>query len=536
MSKNIRGLSHKLCSRSAARQNLLTALQHSAASQGAPLSADIAALGKDSLVGEAALYGTATFYDFLHSDNTGKKQWVCKGTACLLNGSSTSASENCADHGDCRCVGYCYQGGGLLQQVTENKRITRANVEGEFKVVPMPVYRPCETPILTTQLSDFESLYRYARSVEDVHGQLRLSSLRGRGGAGFPFASKLKACAVEKAAEKYIVCNADEGDPGAFSDRYLLEEQAHKVLAGMYAAGLACGAEQGVLYIRQEYPEAIAIIQTAIEEFNQLDNEISQRFEFSIIPGAGSYVCGEETALLNSIEGLRPDVRARPPYPASYGLWGQPTLVSNVETFACIPWILEHGGAAYAQIGTDKSKGTKLLSLDAQFTRPGLYEVEMGMNLNALVRQYAGGFKNPVKAIQVGGPLGCVLPLDKMVELNLDFESMQQAGFALGHGGMVCIPDDYPVRDFLEHLFRYMAHESCGKCNPCRLGTAKGADLLAAAATGKKIDQQLFADLLDTLAFGSLCALGGGLPLPVRNCLQYFSTELAEYFSPELSQ
>ncbi len=527
MSKNIRALSKH----SGLRDNLFNALQGAAEEQGTPDPKQLISLAQKLNIGSAATFGTASFYDFLNIDNKGKKEWVCKGTACLLNGSSESAAEKYKDHGDSLCVGYCYQGGGLLKQDKQGVLHSRATVDGQFQAVEMPVYSISNEAILTTAVTDVEALYRIALESGDAQQQLALSGLRGRGGAGFPFAVKLQACTQENSTEKYIVCNADEGDPGAFSDRYLLEQQAHKVLAGMFAAGIVAGARQAVLYIRREYPEAIRIVQAAIDEYQLLPNEISQRLEFYIVPGAGSYVCGEETALLNSIEGLRPEVRTRPPYPASYGLWGKPTIVSNVETFANIPWILAHGGAAYAQIGTEKSKGTKLLSLDAQFTRPGLYEVDMGADFQKLVDEHAGGFKAGVKAIQLGGPLGCVIPVARIAGLKLDFESMQQAGFALGHAGIVAIPEDFPLLEFMQHLFSYMAHESCGKCTPCRLGTAKGAELLEAAIAGQKIDANLFADLLGTLETGSLCALGGGLPLPIRNCMEYFSTELKVYFS-----
>ena len=527
MSKNIRALSRK----AGLQQNLFVSLQDSAGIKGSPDSTELAALAERWEIGEAASYGTSSFYDFLHIDNKGKCEWVCKGTACMMNGSSDSAAAQSEDHGDSLCLGYCYQGGGLLRQDGEGRFQTLALSGDSFQPVVMPVYTLSDTAVLTSAVDNIEALYRVGLECADTQQQLQHSGLRGRGGAGFPFALKVQACAAEENTEKYIVCNADEGDPGAFSDRYLLEQQAHKVLAGMYAAGITCGAVEGVLYIRREYPEAITIIAAAIKTYQALSADISDKFSFHIIPGAGSYVCGEETALLNSIEGLRPEVRTRPPYPASYGLWGKPTLVSNVETFAAVPWILQQGGAAYAAIGTEKSTGTKLLSLDAQFVCPGLYEVDMGMDLYTLVHQHAGGFKVPVKALQLGGPLGCVIPVNSVQGLKLDFESMQQAGFALGHAGIVSIPDSFPIRDFLEHLFSYMAHESCGKCSPCRLGTAKGAQLLEAAGQGRKIDSDLFVDLLDTLEVGSLCALGGGLPLPVRNCLEYFEDELAEYFS-----
>ena len=212
--------------------------------------------------------------------------------------------------------------------------------------------------------------------------QLKISNLRGRGGAGFPFWFKLDAVYKEDNSQKYIVCNADEGDPGAYSDMYLLEKQPHKVLFGMYMAGLCVGANAGVLYIRGEYPESVRIVKEAINEFNNIVP--NSNFSFKVIKGQGSYVCGEETALLSSIEGMRPEVRVRPPYPAQYGLFGKPTVLSNVETFANLHWILENGGEAFASIGTTKSTGTKLISLDSYFNRPGIFELDMGTPMSEL--------------------------------------------------------------------------------------------------------------------------------------------------------
>ena len=258
-------------------------------------------------------------------------------------------------------------------------------------------------------------------NAEKVINELKLSNLRGRGGAGFPFYFKLDAVLKEKSEKKYIVCNADEGDPGAYSDMYLMEHQPHKVLFGMLMAGITVGADTGVLYIRGEYPDSIRKVNKAIQEFKDLN--LFNDFKFKIIRGQGSYVCGEETALLNSIEGLRPEVRVRPPYPAQYGLYGKPTVLSNVETFANVHWILKNGGAAYASLGNGKSTGTKLVSLDSYFNRPGMYEMEMGTPLKVVFEEFGKGFKTEVKAVQIGGPLGGIVPVHKISDLSLDFES-----------------------------------------------------------------------------------------------------------------
>jgi len=252
----------------------------------------------------------------------------------------------------------------------------------------------------------------------------------------------------------------------------------------------------------------------------------------TVFAAMGSYVCGEETALLNSIEGLRPEVRVRPPYPAQYGLYGKPTVLSNVETFANINWILKNGGEAYEALGTKNSSGTKLVSLDSLFNQPGIYEIEMGTPISVIFEDFGKGFKSDIKAVQIGGPLGGIVPLHKINDLTLDFESLQENGFLLGHASFVSIPVDFPMVKFIEHLMEFTAVESCGKCYPCRIGAHRGFEMLQKAQNENyKIDRQLFDDLIETLEIGSLCALGGGVPLPIKNALEYFDEELSGYFS-----
>ena len=390
------------------------------------------------------------------------------------------------------------------------------------------------TPILTSTIDDVAAFYQLAEKHKEnpqhTIQQLKTSNLRGRGGAGFPFWFKIDAVIKEENKQKYIVCNADEGDPGAYSDMYLMEHQPHKVLFGMYMAGLTVGANTGVLYIRGEYPDSIRIVDDAIQEIK--NKNLIGDFRFKIIRGQGSYVCGEETALLSSIEGLRPEVRVRPPYPAQYGLYGKPTVLSNVETFANIHWILENGGDAYAALGKGASTGTKLVSLDSFFNTPGMYEIEMGTPLQTIFDDFGGGFKSEIKGLQIGGPLGGIVPMHKIKELTLDFESLNTNGFLLGHASFVSIPVDFPMIKFLEHLMEFTADESCGKCYPCRIGSHRGMEMLQKAQNSDyKIDKVLFDDLLETLEIGSLCALGGGIPLPVKNALQYFQDELKGYFT-----
>jgi NADH-quinone oxidoreductase subunit F len=254
-------------------------------------------------------------------------------------------------------------------------------------------------------------------------------------------------------------------------------------------------------------------------------------FDFKVIKAQGAYICGEETALLSSIEGQRPEVRVRPPYPTQQGLFNKPTAVNNVETLANLPFIIKNGGQAYAAIGTAKSSGTKLISLDSFFNKPGIYEVDMGTPLQKVIEELGGGFKTKVKAMHIGGPLGGLVPVGKINDLSVDFDTFAREGFLLGHASVVCLPEDYPIIAYIEHLFKFTAHESCGKCFPCRLGSTRGYEMVEKARnTEYKMEYSLLNDLLETMEVGSLCALGGGLPLPVKNALKYFPDELSAYF------
>ncbi len=500
-------------------------------------------VANDFLIGKAVVAGTVSFYDFLQEDSVKHKVKICKGTACMTAGTQEKLKNNLLrffkedEIGDASCLGHCHSNFAFMY----NGKTYTAKTEEEIKEIIEK--NPSSNnsynvdfntyDILTSCVSDpivfFQLAEKYRKDKDKIISELKKSGLRGRGGAGFPFWFKLDAVKKEEKDQKYIVCNADEGDPGAYSDMYLLEHQALKVLNGMYLAGIASGADTGVLYIRGEYPDSIRNIEKTIDWLNK--NKLTPGFNWKIIKGQGAYICGEETALLSSIEGLRPEVRVRPPYPAQSGLYGQPTLVSNVETFANIPWILENGGKKYASIGTEKSTGTKLVSLDSFFNRPGIYEMEMGTNLVEIIEKYGGGFRKKIKAVQVGGPLGGIVPASKWEELTLDFESFDQAGFLLGHAGIVSIPEDFPMIQFIEHLLKFTADESCGKCYPCRIGSYRGYEMIKKAEKGEyKIDRNLLDDLLETLEIGSLCALGGGVPLPVKNALQYFEEELKPYF------
>jgi NADH-quinone oxidoreductase subunit F len=504
-------------------------------------------LSKRFIIDDSVVFGTSSFYDFLRPENIDKKIHVCNGTACMVSNTQGVLINNIRNHfkpneiGHAACVGRCHTNSAFMY----SDKTYSGNTESELSKIFSSSNKNYEQenkyiigtnsiPILTSKIDNLEKFYALAEQFSDrpkqIIQELKISNLRGRGGAGFPFWLKLDAVIKEENKQKYIVCNADEGDPGAYSDMYLMEHQPHKVLFGMYVAGKCVGANTGVLYIRGEYPDSIKIVNNAIEELQK--KELIKGFKFKIIRGQGSYVCGEETALLNSIEGLRPEVRVRPPYPAEYGLYGKPTVLSNVETFANINWILENGGKAYEKLGTKNSTGTKLVSLDSFFNQPGMYEIEMGTPIMKIFGDFGKGFKSEVKALQIGGPLGGIIPILKTSELTLDFESLNENGFLLGHASFVSIPIDFPMVKFIEHLMKFTADESCGKCYPCRIGAHRGFEMLQKAQNEDyKIDRQLFDDLMETLEIGSLCALGGGVPLPIKNALQYFDDELKEYFS-----
>ncbi len=541
--KNIRSLSYRKELNDNLFENIAD-LSHKNA-----LKSDFQELAKRFMIDDSVVAATASFYDFTRESNRNKKIHVCSGTACMVANTQNSLHKNLEDHfdkeeiGNAACVGRCHTNNAFmyndntysahseneLNSIIDNKK----HQENKYNIA-------CNTtPILTAEIEDITAFYQLAevhkKNSQQVIQEIKTSNLRGRGGAGFPFWFKLDAVikepfdSAQDDTQKYIVCNADEGDPGAYSDMYLMEHQPHKVLFGMYMAGLTVGANTGVLYIRGEYPDSIKIVSKAISELKE--KNLIRDFKFKIIRGQGSYVCGEETALLSSIEGLRPEVRVRPPYPAQYGLFGKPTVLSNVETFANIHWILKNGGEAYAALGTKQSTGTKLVSLDSFFNTPGMYEIEMGTPLKTVFDEFGHGLKSDIKAFQIGGPLGGIVPSEKIKDLTLDFESLSSNGFLLGHASVVSIPKDFPMIQFLEHLMEFTADESCGKCYPCRIGTFRGMEMLQKAQQEDyKIDRQLFDDLLETLEIGSLCALGGGIPLPVKNALQYFEDELKEYF------
>ena len=368
----------------------------------------------------------------------------------------------------------------------------------------------------------------------EVIEQVRRSGLRGRGGAGYPTGLKWLTVAKSTGAGKYVICNADEGDPGAFMDRCVLESDPHRVLEGMAIAGYAVGASKGYVYCRAEYPLAVARLRTAIGQARAaglLGVHVAERpsgFDIEVRLGAGAFVCGEETALIASVEGKRGTPRPRPPYPAAAGLWGRPTLINNVETFANVPAIIRHGGEWLARIGTDKSTGTKVFALAGQVVNVGLVEVPMGISLREVVYDIGGGVieDRPLKAVQTGGASGGCIPAEYL-DLPVEYESLTAIGSMMGSGGMIVMDDTVCMVDVARYFMDFCREESCGKCVPCRVGTTQLHLLLTRIAEGEATlaDLARLERLCGMVARTSLCGLGQAAPNPVLSTLRYFREE-----------
>ena len=358
-------------------------------------------------------------------------------------------------------------------------------------------------------------------SQAEIIAEVTESGLRGRGGAGFPAGIKWKTVMEAEADQKYICCNADEGDSGTFADRILMEGDPFTLIEGMAIAALAVGATKGFIYIRSEYPAAISQMNKAIEiAAPKLGN-----FELKVRAGAGSYVCGEETAMLESIEGKRGVVRAKPPLPALEGLFGKPTVINNVLTLASVPEILASGSAAYKARGVGRSLGTQIFQLAGNIKQGGIVETGFGISLDELVNGYGGGTLTgkPIRAIQVGGPLGAYFDVDKL-SVSADYESMVTAGGMLGHGGIVVFDDSVNLAKQARFAMEFCSIESCGKCTPCRIGSTRGVETIDLIINGKDVakNKELLLDLCEVMTDGSLCAMGGLTPLPVKSALTNF--------------
>jgi len=506
-------------------------------------------------LGASTLPGTRSFYDLLKSDPP--EAFICSGSACLCRGGQDLIKVELEKHfkrvGEMKCLGRCYENKAFHLRSNNQSENNGRNYSGSdidqlaslidqrqhFSAIRSANYTQKSYASnvfliedqLIPDIAGFKSAvsHLFRESNEQQLTDLEISGLRGRGGAGFPTALKWKSCAEQKHKQKYVICNADEGDPGAFSDRYLMEEQALKVIFGMLFCAKIIGSSKGFIYIRGEYPEAIVAIKQSIQALEKEKllgvNILHSNIDFSIeiVVGQGAYICGEETALIASIEGRRAEVDVRPPFPTVEGLYKKPTIVNNVETFAAAAAIFQSDSQNFYAMGNGQSTGTKLICLDGLFNKPGVYEVDMSTPVKEIINDIGGGFLVAVKAVQIGGPLGGIVPTRLLDKLTLDHEAFASAGFLLGHASFVCIPENFSCLDYAKHLFDFVADESCGKCFPCRLGSQRGSEMLC----DKKYDAELLNDLLDTMEQGSLCALGGGLPLAIKNLIEYFPDEFS---------
>ena len=428
-----------------------------------------------------------------------------------------------------------------------DKMISEIDSEGLEKQ-PRVVLRNCGV-INPESIDDYINIGGYeaikncyeSKSQDAVIDEIKKSGLRGRGGAGFPTWFKWDAAKKSAGQKKYVVCNADEGDPGAFMDRSVLEGDPHNLIEGMMICGFAIGADEGVVYVRAEYPLAILRLQKAIDDATErgfLGENIfgipGKNFSLRIKAGAGAFVCGEETALIASLEGERGMPRLKPPFPAQKGYWQLPTNINNVETFANVPWIIKNGGEAFAKYGIETSRGTKVFALTGKVKKGGLVEVPMGITLKEIIYGVGGGIvgDRPFKAVQLGGPSGGCVPAE-LIDTKVDYESITKTGAIVGSGGMVVMDDTTCMVDMARFFLDFTCKESCGKCTYCRLGTKRMLEILEriTAGEGREGDIELLEELSYKVKDGSLCGLGQTAPNPVLTTIKYFRNEYEDHIN-----
>lgn len=477
-----------------------------------------------------------SFYHLPHGEHVGK---ACQGTACFAARHFNPAlwAEANVQKPRVYCLGECFAAPAKGQT---NPRPPVKVFSKHGIVLGRIAAGGARTLAAYEKLGGYGALKKaLGQTPEQVLTAVEASQLRGRGGAGFPAGRKWRAVASQPAGEKYVVANADEGDAGAYIDRYLMEDDPHALIEGMILAGYAVGASKGYIYVRLEYPLANKVLREAIAESRAagwLGAKVGGKdfaFELEVYTGHGSYVCGEETSLLRSIEGKRPEVMARPPYPTERGLFDKPTLLNNVETLVNVPWIVTHGAEAYAALGFNKSRGTKALSLNSLFNRPGLYEVEFGVTVRRIVEEIGGGLRGggKLKAVLIGGPIIGIIP-PHLIDTPLGFEELAAIGAGVGHGGVVAFDQNTSIPELMEHVFSFGAYESCGKCTPCRSGSGRVEEIFANALGGDatKADLQECRELVTALKLASLCGHGTGLARFAESILRYYPTEIEPCF------
>jgi NADH:ubiquinone oxidoreductase subunit F (NADH-binding)/NADH:ubiquinone oxidoreductase subunit E len=498
---------------------------------------------------EAAVYGVASFYDDLLQPRGARHVRVCTGTACFAATADAHVDEIRSglglELGDRRedgsvslaetvCLGFCHSSPAVRvgNVIDAGPGVVERVLSGAEQAASEPVWSSVLAEPVLTRPGDWSGLRRAVSelSAEELLAEVKAAEVRGRGGAGFPAGNKWEFARGAKGDQKFIVANGDEGDPGSFIDKYLMERNPALVLEGMALAGYAVGATHGFILCRSEYPlskPALEGAAAAAREAGWLGEGIGgSRFSFdvTVLEGAGSYVVGEETALIACVEGRRGTVSARPPFPAVRGLYGMPTVVNNTETLANIPFIAVHGAEPYRALSPGATPGSKLVCFNERFASPGVYEVRFGTPIRELCEQLAGGMVDghQIKALQIGGPLAGILPASRL-DIPFDFAPLADEGCMVGHGGIVAFDEQTDMRAVATHLLRFGAHESCGKCFPCRIGLKRAYDLFR---SGEPIDRSRFEALLETLEVASLCAHGGGIPAPLRSLVKYYGDEL----------
>ncbi|MBS1843564.1 MAG: NAD(P)H-dependent oxidoreductase subunit E [Actinobacteria bacterium] len=508
---------------------------------------------------EAAVYGVSTFYDDLLAPRGERHVRVCTGTACFVAAGERpveelsagldglAPGERSADGSvslaETVCLGFCHSSPAVRvgDEVDAGDGAIERALAGESRPAAEPDWESIlPEPVLTRPPSsrpDDPGAWAGLRRALDVLGreallaEVEAAEVRGRGGAGFPAGAKWAFAAKAAGEEKFVVANGDEGDPGSYIDKYLMERSPELLLEGMALAGYAVGAAHGFVLCRSEYPASKPALEAAAARAREagllgdaiLGSDFS--FDVTIIEGAGSYVVGEETALLACVQGLRGTVSARPPFPAERGVYGMPTVVNNVETLSNIPFVAARGADAYRALSPDsETAGSKLVCFNERFARPSVYEVPFGMTARELCEDVAGGLRDghTIKAVQIGGPLGGILPAS-LLDTAFDFDALAAVGCMVGHGSILAFDETADMRDVARHLLRFGADESCGKCFPCRIGMRRAYEEFAADGP---VDRARFEALLETLELGSLCAHGSGIPAPMRSLLTHFPEEL----------
>jgi len=494
---------------------------------------------------EATVHGVSTFYDDLLQPRGARHVRVCTGTACfaatgdahvdaLRSAFGVELGERSDDGSvslaETVCLGFCHSSPAVRDgDVIDAGPDVVARVLADACVpAEEPAWQSTLAEPVLTRPGDWSGLARVLAdgvAPETLLEDVKAAEIRGRGGAGFPAGVKWGFARAAEGEEKFIVANGDEGDPGSYIDKYLMERSPELLLEGMALAGYAVGASHGFVLVRSEYPLSKPALEEAAARA-RADGWLGERFDVTVVEGAGSYVVGEETALLACLQGLRGTVSARPPFPAQSGLHGMPTVVNNVETLCNVPFVAAHGADAYRALSPGAAtSGSKLVCFNERFARPGVYEVPFGVSTRWLCEELAGGLRDgrSIKALQIGGPLGGILPAERL-DTAFDFDALAAEGCMLGHGGILAFDDRTSMRDVARHLLRFGAHESCGKCFPCRIGLQRAHALFAEDAP--PIDRGRLEALLETLELGSLCAHGGGMPAPIRSLLRWFPDEL----------